>query len=77
MPVLQSIDNGLLNQAHQLARAHAAALNINEQIHHQLAWAMISHLAATIRLHHGNIARHQHVLGLTGLTLGKHARVLQ
>ena len=54
------------------SRTQAQAAQVEHQVAHQLAGTVVGHLAATIDLHHRDIARCQQVLGLAGLPLGEY-----
>ncbi|KPW13673.1 Uncharacterized protein ALO42_05448 [Pseudomonas syringae pv. atrofaciens] len=69
-------DEGVLDPGDQIANAETKAPDVQHQISHQLARAMISHLAATIDLYDRNITRQQQMLGLAGLSLGENRRML-
>ena len=52
------------------------AAHVHHQIDHQLPWAVIGYLAATIGLHHLDIAGREQMLGAPRLALCEHRVVL-
>src|SRR3546814_16094802 len=52
------------------------ALQVEQRIDHDLAGAVVGHLATTVDVQHRDVAGHQHVLGLAGLAEGEHRVVL-
>src|SRR5471030_526119 len=71
----QQLDQAKLHAGDQVTHAETQFAHIQQQVSHQLAWAVISHLTTAINLHHRDISRQQQVLGLAGLALGEHRRV--
>ncbi|MNH17380.1 hypothetical protein D3C79_770490 [compost metagenome] len=72
----QGLDDGGLQTGDQLPYRELAAAHIHQHIEHQLAGAVIGHLAAAIALHHRDVAGGEQVLGLACLTLGVDGIVL-
>src|SRR5690606_21662098 len=73
----EHFNNAVLDGGYQLAHAELAPTQIDKQVADDLAGAVICHLAAAIDLNHRNIAGRDDMLGLAGLALRKHARMLQ
>ena len=76
VPVGQGVDHRLLDPAHVLAHADLQPPQVEQRIGHDLAGAVVGHLAAAVDVDHRDVARHQHVLGLAGLAEGEHRIVL-
>ena len=66
----ERVDDGGFEAGHQLPYRELAAAHIHQHVEHQLARAVIGHLAAAITLHHRDVARGEQVFGLAGLALG-------
>ena len=60
----------MLYQVNQTSHPHFAPPHIDQQINHQLAGPVVSHLAASVYLNDGDISGIQNVLGFTSLPLG-------
>src|SRR3989338_8894905 len=73
----QQINQTALDTADQFTHTNAAAAHIQQQVSHQLARTVVSNLTTAIDLHHRNIPRKQHMLGLAGLTLSKYGGVFE
>ena len=69
-------DDGLLDAVDEVAHTDALAAQVDQRIGDDLAGAVIGHLAAAVDPDHRDVARRQQVLGLAGLPLGEHRRVL-
>ncbi|MNE57963.1 hypothetical protein D3C80_1529640 [compost metagenome] len=72
----QGVDDGGFQAGHQLSHRELAAAHVHQHIEHQLAGAVIGHLAAAIALHHGDVTGGEQMLGLAGLALGVDGIVL-
>ena len=68
----QRVDHGLFDAADQLAHAQAQAAQVHQRIGHQLAGAVVGHLATAVDAEHRDVAGSQHVLGLAGLAQREH-----
>src|SRR5690606_2386462 len=73
----KNLQQCFLNKVDQGAYPEAAAADIQQEVHHQLARPVIGHLAATVRLYNRDAVRVEDVFGFAGLTLGKHGRMFQ
>ncbi len=51
-------------------------LQVQQRVQHDLAGAVVGHLAAAVDVQHRDVAGHQHVFGLAGLAEGEHRVVL-
>src|SRR5688572_1029624 len=58
------IDDGALQRRDEIAHTESGAADVDEWIDHELAGAVIGHLAATVDLDHGDIARGEYVAGV-------------
>src|SRR3546814_10149512 len=75
-PFGQRVDHRVLDPAHVVAHADLQAPQVEQRIDHDLAGAVVGHLATTVDVQHRDVAGHQHVLGLAGLAEGEHRVVL-
>src|SRR5690606_24707050 len=73
----EQLDQALLHGGNQFPHTQAQPPQIKHQVADQLAGAVVGHLPAPLHLDDRNIPRRQQVLGLAGLPLGEHRRVLQ
>ena len=73
----EAVDQALLHQAHQLAHLEAAPAQVDEQIHHQLARAVVGDLPAAVDLDHRDVGGAQQMLRLARLPEGVDRRMLQ
>ena len=73
----EKLDQSLLDMVDKVADAEFAALEIEEEVEHPLAGAVVGDLAAAVDLDDGDIAGGEDVFGFAGLTLGEDAGVLQ
>src|SRR5690606_20950321 len=76
VPFAQGVDHRLFDPAHILAYAQLQPAQVQQRVGDDLAGAVVGHLPAPVDLHHGNVARCQHVLGFAGLAEGEHRIVL-
>src|SRR5690606_18054823 len=76
VPLVERVDDRLLDPAHVLAHAHADPAQVQQRVEHDLARAVVGHLAAAVHVQHRDVARRQHVLRLAGLAQGEHRLVL-
>ena len=72
----QAIDQGILDAFDQGADAQSAGAQVQHQIGHDLAGAVIGDLTAPLRGHHRDVARIQQVLGLAVHAQCEHGRML-
>jgi len=75
VPVRERADHRFFEPVGIFLDVVARALQVGQRIGHELARAVVGHLAAAVGLHHRNIARGQHMLGLAGQSLCEHRRV--
>ena len=73
----KEIDNAFLNGGYQAAAAQAQAFDIQHQVNHCLAGAVVGDLPATVTVYHRNVPRIEHMLRLACLPQGKDRRVFQ
>jgi hypothetical protein len=59
--VSSHLNHALLESGHNIPHAQLGTPEINERIHHQLAWTVVRHLSTAIDLNNRNIAGRQHV----------------
>ena len=57
--VRHGVDDRVLERLHELARRQRAALEIQQNVRHELAGAVIRDLAAAVDLHDRNVARRE------------------
>src|SRR5690606_27515169 len=60
-PAGQGVDDRLLDAADVVAHAQLQPAQVDQRIGHQLAGAVVGHLAAAVHLQHRDVAGHQHV----------------
>jgi hypothetical protein len=77
VPVLERIDDGLLDPTNQLAYADAEPTQIDQWISDDLAGTVIRHLSAALDLDHRDIAGGQYVFWFSSLPECEHGLVLQ
>jgi hypothetical protein len=65
-----AVDEGLFEQVHHLAHLEAAAVEVEQQVAHHLAGAVVGDLAAAVDLDQRDVGDVEQVLGLAGLAQG-------
>src|SRR5690606_34106386 len=76
VPLVQRVDDGLLDPAHVLAHADPDPAQVQQRIQHDLPGTVVGHLAAAVHVQYRDVARRQHVLRLAGLAQGEDRLVL-
>ena len=76
VPVIQGVDDRLLDPVDELAHADAEAAQVDHRVADNLSGPVIGHLASTLDADNRNVARCQHMLRLARLAKRENRLVL-